>query len=132
MADEFASLAEIAHEVGVGDGLPSVRRAEVDTVHGRVSAVVWGGEPQFTFLHGAALNAHTWDATVLRLGRSALALDLPGHGDSDCPHPIQDRTRAELRTRESALGPYRRVVEMQVELRNLVKHFRVNAAHEQR
>ena len=27
-------------------------------------------------------NAHTWDTVILRLGRSALAIDLPGHGRS--------------------------------------------------
>ena len=82
MADEFALLAETARDVGADGALPPVRRAEVDTPDGRVSALVWDGAPQFTFLHGAALNAHTWDATVLRLGRPALVLDLPGHGES--------------------------------------------------
>jgi len=38
--------------------------------------------PVVTFLHGAGLNAHTWDTTVLGLGLPALAIDLPGHGDS--------------------------------------------------
>jgi pimeloyl-ACP methyl ester carboxylesterase len=33
-------------------------------------------------LHGAGLNAHTWDNTVIALGEPALAIDLPGHGDS--------------------------------------------------
>ena len=35
-----------------------------------------------TFLHGAGLNAHTWDTTIITLGLPALAIDLPGHGDS--------------------------------------------------
>ncbi|MFF5235303.1 alpha/beta fold hydrolase [Dactylosporangium sp. NPDC000521] len=65
MSDEFASM----------DG---VRRVTA----GPVSALLWGEAPGFTFLHGAALNAHTWDATVRHLGQSALVLDLPGHGDS--------------------------------------------------
>ena len=38
--------------------------------------------PVVTFLHGAGLNAHTWDTTILALGLPALAIDLPGHGDS--------------------------------------------------
>jgi pimeloyl-ACP methyl ester carboxylesterase len=38
--------------------------------------------PTVTFLHGAGLNAHTWDTTVLATGLPALAIDLPGHGDS--------------------------------------------------
>jgi pimeloyl-ACP methyl ester carboxylesterase len=82
MTDEFASLTGIAREVSAAGDPPPVRRAEVETPDGRVSALVWGGGSRLTFLHGAALNAHTWDATVLGLGRSALVLDLPGHGDS--------------------------------------------------
>jgi pimeloyl-ACP methyl ester carboxylesterase len=39
-------------------------------------------DPVVTLLHGAGLNAHTWDTTVLALDLPALALDLPGHGDS--------------------------------------------------
>jgi pimeloyl-ACP methyl ester carboxylesterase len=83
VTDEFALLADSARDVGVVGTLPRVRRAGVSTSDGRVSALVWGDEPEFTFLHGAALNAHTWDETVLRLGRAALVPDLPGHGDSD-------------------------------------------------
>ncbi|GAB3834165.1 alpha/beta fold hydrolase [Dactylosporangium cerinum] len=83
MADEFALLADSAREAGHTGDLPPVRRAEVDTPDGRVSALVWGDAPDVTFLHGTGLNAHTWDATVLRLARPALVLDLPGHGDSD-------------------------------------------------
>lgn len=35
-----------------------------------------------TLLHGAGLNAHTWDTTVLALQQPVLAIDLAGHGDS--------------------------------------------------
>jgi len=38
--------------------------------------------PTVTLLHGAGLNAHTWDTTILAAGLPALAIDLPGHGDS--------------------------------------------------
>src|SRR5690606_34891630 len=38
--------------------------------------------PTVTYLHGAGLNAHTWDTTALLLGEPALAIDLAGHGDS--------------------------------------------------
>ncbi|MEV6923661.1 alpha/beta hydrolase [Dactylosporangium sp. NPDC051485] len=82
MVDEFGLLAETARDVCFTGLLPRLRRAEVATPDGRVSALVWGEAPEVTFLHGAALNAHTWDATVLPLQRPALALDLPGHGDS--------------------------------------------------
>ncbi|MFC4245301.1 alpha/beta fold hydrolase [Gryllotalpicola reticulitermitis] len=81
--DEFAYLLEEAREVGAaGTALP-VRRVEVPTDGGRVSSLLWGERPALTLLHGAGLNAHTWDATLLALGRPALALDLPGHGDSE-------------------------------------------------
>ena len=44
-----------------------------------VSALAYGDAPPVvTFLHGAGLNAHTWDTTVLALGLPALAVDLPG------------------------------------------------------
>jgi pimeloyl-ACP methyl ester carboxylesterase len=82
MTEEFALVAETAREAGV-EGAPDVRRVGVDTPDGHVSALVWGERPEVTFLHGAALNAHTWDATALHLGRPALVPDLPGHGDSD-------------------------------------------------
>jgi pimeloyl-ACP methyl ester carboxylesterase len=81
--DEFRFLAEEAAEVGATGPLPEVRRVSVAAPGGTVSGIQWGSAPGLTLLHGGGLNAHTWDATVLRLGRDALALDLPGHGDSD-------------------------------------------------
>jgi pimeloyl-ACP methyl ester carboxylesterase len=49
----------------------------------QLSALRFGARPpRVTFLHGAGLNAHTWDTTVLALGEPALAIDLAGHGDS--------------------------------------------------
>ena len=48
-----------------------------------LSALRYGDAPPVvTFLHGAGLNAHTWDTTILALRLPALAIDLPGHGDS--------------------------------------------------
>ena len=35
------------------------------------------------FVHGGSQNAHTWDTTIMALGCTALAVDLPGHGHSD-------------------------------------------------
>jgi pimeloyl-ACP methyl ester carboxylesterase len=81
-ADEFQHVREEAAELGVDGPLPDVERIAVDSAGGRISALRWGTRPGTTFLHGAALNAHTWDGTVLALGRPALAVDLPGHGDS--------------------------------------------------
>jgi len=80
--DEFGYLAEEAEEVGAAGPLPEVRRVSAATRGGAVSALLWGAAPRLTLLHGAGLNAHTWDSTLLRLGRPAIAFDLPGHGDS--------------------------------------------------
>lgn len=87
--DEFSFLPAQARELGI-DAVPPVRRLDRALGDGRtVSALQYGdpatgafAPPQITLLHGAGLNAHTWDATVLALGVPALALDLPGHGDS--------------------------------------------------
>ncbi len=88
MADEFSFLAAQAADLGVAP--PPVRRLTHPLPDGRVVSALQYGDaatgayppPRVTFLHGAGLNAHTWDTTVLALGRPALALDLPGHGDS--------------------------------------------------
>lgn len=86
--DEFTFLAAQSTELGVD--APPVRRLTHTLQDGRtVSALQYGdaatgtfAAPVVAFLHGAGLNAHTWDTTVLALGLPALALDLPGHGDS--------------------------------------------------
>ncbi|WP_367948874.1 alpha/beta fold hydrolase [Microbacterium sp. NC79] len=79
---EFSFLAGQAQALGV-DAEPMTRVA-VPAGDGRtVSALKYTtDEPIVTLLHGAGLNAHTWDATVLSMGLPALAIDLPGHGDS--------------------------------------------------
>ena len=47
----------------------------------------WGNKhlPTIVFLHGGALNAHTWDLCCLALRDDyhCLALDQRGHGDTD-------------------------------------------------
>jgi pimeloyl-ACP methyl ester carboxylesterase len=65
--------------------VPSVYRTEANLADGRkLSGLRFGDSPpKITLVHGAGLNAHTWDNTVLALGEPVLALDLPGHGDSD-------------------------------------------------
>lgn len=90
---EFDFLAADAARVGAAS-VPPVRRVELTDA---VSALAWGAGPATVVLaHGAALNAHTWDSTVLSWtvpvtsrdghlaspGTTFLALDLPGHGDS--------------------------------------------------
>lgn len=72
---------------GPWTGTPVPRRApqaDGGTRGSGLSALAWGeGAAGVLLLHGAALNAHTWDATLLEWGVPALALDLPGHGESD-------------------------------------------------
>lgn len=75
--DEFALIAQEAAELGAGE-MPAVRRVE-----GPLSALRWGTDPVSTvWLHGAGLNAHTFDGTILTCGLPSLAVDLPGHGHS--------------------------------------------------
>ncbi|MGN8027331.1 alpha/beta fold hydrolase [Microbacterium sp. 22242] len=79
---EFSFLSGQARTLGVP--VPAVARVSLPLPDGRtLSALRYGdGTPEVTFLHGAGLNAHTWDTTILALGRPALAIDLAGHGDS--------------------------------------------------
>ncbi|HVT70796.1 MAG TPA: alpha/beta hydrolase [Trebonia sp.] len=83
--DEFASLLEVADEIGVDrDFIPEVTRRAVELAGGQqVSVLTWGySDPELVFVHGGGQNAHTWDLVALGLGRSAIAVDLPGHGHS--------------------------------------------------
>jgi pimeloyl-ACP methyl ester carboxylesterase len=84
-ADEFASLVEVAHELGYDrSAIPAVGRRSVEVGAGQtVSTVVWGsGDPELAFVHGGGQNARTWDLVAMGLGRAAVAIDLPGHGHS--------------------------------------------------
>lgn len=80
--DEFRFLSSQASELGIVGAVPEVLRESVDAPGGEVSVLVWGSEAAVTLLHGGGLNAHTWDETILVLDRPALAVDLPGHGES--------------------------------------------------
>lgn len=87
--DEFSFLPEQAAEAGIDSPLPRGERLLLALPDGRtLSALRYSppdrpdAGPLVTFLHGAGLNAHTWDTTILALGLPALAIDLPGHGDS--------------------------------------------------
>ncbi|EIV96227.1 alpha/beta fold hydrolase [Frankia sp. QA3] len=86
LENEFALLADAATDAGLDrHALPPVGRRWVNpTVGGHLSAVVWGqGSPEVVFLHDAGRGARQWDAAIIALGRSAAALDLPGHGRSN-------------------------------------------------
>ncbi|HLT68124.1 MAG TPA: alpha/beta hydrolase [Microbacterium sp.] len=80
--DEFAFLSDDARDQGAA--VPAVRRDSLTLDDGRtLSALLFGdGRPRVVFIHGAGLNAHTWDRTIIDLAEPALAIDLPGHGDS--------------------------------------------------
>jgi len=84
--DEFSMLHENAAEFSLPfDVAPAVERVTHTLHDGRVlSGLRWGTTPpEIVLLHGGAQNAHTWDTVCLAMGRSVLALDLPGHGHSD-------------------------------------------------
>lgn len=82
--DEFSFLPAQAESLGLATPLPAVERRDLTLADGRIlSALRYGDEaPVVTFLHGAGLNAHTWDTTILALGLPALSIDLAGHGNS--------------------------------------------------
>lgn len=82
--DEFSFLPSQAADFGIDRPIPRGERVWMTLADGRtLSALRYGAAPPaVTFLHGGGLNAHTWDTTILALGLPALAIDLPGHGDS--------------------------------------------------
>ncbi|WP_435744032.1 alpha/beta fold hydrolase [Microbacterium sp. PMB16] len=79
---EFSYLPAQADALSVP--LPPVERISLTLADGRtLSALRFGTDaPRVTLLHGAGLNAHTWDTTSLSLQQPLLAIDLAGHGDS--------------------------------------------------
>lgn len=79
---EFSYLPHQAQALNVP--LPAVERVALRLSDGReLSALRFGDAPPVvTLLHGAGLNAHTWDTTALLLQQPTLVLDLAGHGDS--------------------------------------------------
>lgn len=62
------------------------------TVRGaKVCAYVQGAGPDVLFIHGTGGNGKTWFNQLRRLGESfrAIALDLPGYGESELPASIE-------------------------------------------
>jgi pimeloyl-ACP methyl ester carboxylesterase len=88
-ADEYREhLATTAVRAGFsfpGVVLPESREVTVGRM--RLHYLDWGNKhlPTMVFLHGGALNAHTWDLCCLALREDyhCIALDQRGHGDSD-------------------------------------------------
>lgn len=95
--DEFTWFADQARELSAAT--PAVRRVGFDAADGtHISGLRYGdGPPHVALLHGAGLNAHTFDTTAIALGEPALSLDLPGHGDSSW--------RDDARYAPSTMGP---------------------------
>ncbi|WP_238439403.1 alpha/beta fold hydrolase [Microbacterium sp. JZ31] len=91
--DEFSFLPGQAAHLGVAT--PTARRVHAALADGRIVSALLFGEsaPRVVLLHGAGLNAHTWDTTTLALGAPALVLDLPGHGDSSWREDADYRPR---------------------------------------
>lgn len=81
---EFALLPADAADFGLPwKGTPAVTRVTVVSGDGPVTALRWGtAQAEEVLLHGAGLNAHTWDVFALAARRPLLAVDLPGHGES--------------------------------------------------
>jgi pimeloyl-ACP methyl ester carboxylesterase len=82
--DEFSFVKGDAARLGLSPPVLALRRKTVVSEGGEMlSALAWGDKaPEAIFLHGAGLNGHSWDTTILSLGKPAVAFDLPGHGES--------------------------------------------------
>ncbi|MGY1551350.1 alpha/beta fold hydrolase [Microbacterium sp. A588] len=81
MTAEIEGIANYARRLG--RPAPVVRRRRLESSLGVLSALHWGeAEPQVVLLHGAGLQAQTWNRMLLDLDVPALAVDLPGHGES--------------------------------------------------
>lgn len=92
LAPEFRFLASDAARVGRTGPLPRVIRVSTMVGDDRTlsglaftphSVADRPSAPKIVVLHGAGLNAHSFDPLLLALDIPALALDLPGHGRSD-------------------------------------------------
>ncbi|MGV2902465.1 alpha/beta fold hydrolase [Microbacterium sp. AGC62] len=103
---EFSYLPAQAEALGVP--LPEVERLTLPLSDGRsLSALRFGGDaPQVTLLHGAGLNAHTWDTTSLALGLPLLAIDMAGHGDSSWRDDVDYTPRTLARDVAEALDAW--------------------------
>lgn len=87
--DEHQFLETDAIRVSRSAPLPRLRRHSLTAASGRSLSYLRFDDgsqnikPKVVFLHGAGLNAHTFDPTILALDLPAISVDLPGHGKSD-------------------------------------------------
>ena len=85
-ADELEHLALAARISGVEVEIVRPASKEISRERMRLHYLDWGtaGRRPILFLHGAALNAHTWDVVclILRGQYHCYALDQRGHGES--------------------------------------------------
>jgi esterase len=83
--DHLRLLAQIAGIGPVDVVVPQSEHVVIDGI--RLHYLDWGtaGRTPIVFLHGGALNAHSWDAVCLALRGDfhCVALDQRGHGDSE-------------------------------------------------
>lgn len=103
---EFSYLPAQAEALDVP--VPPVTRLTLPLADGRIlSALRFGSEaPRVTLLHGAGLNAHTWDTTALALQQPLLAIDLAGHGDSSWRDDVDYTPRTLARDVAAALDAW--------------------------
>jgi pimeloyl-ACP methyl ester carboxylesterase len=85
-AEELEHLALAATISGVKAEIVLPARHEIAMARMRLHYLDWGtaGRRPIVFLHGAALNAHTWDVVclILRQQHHCYAIDQRGHGES--------------------------------------------------
>jgi len=85
LSDEFALLPELAAVVGIPPHTtPTVTRRFINTPAGvRISGVSWSTQAaEVVLVHRDGTDARSLDRIALSLGLPALAIDLPGHGES--------------------------------------------------
>lgn len=104
--DEFRFLASDAARVGRASPLPAVARVRLGET-AELSALAYAppAEPEVLALHGAGLNAHSFDPMLLALARPALSIDLPGHGRSEWRADADYRPATIAPTLAAALAP---------------------------